>query len=68
MARLGNGGGGNGTTADSKAPILAVGMDMLQLNMNDMWKMNRYLPAMEVLFKADAVGAPEEDMGGGGVD
>ncbi|CAO1630880.1 unnamed protein product [Sympodiomycopsis kandeliae] len=51
-----------------REPILAIGMDMLTLKMNDMWKMSRYLPAMEVLFKADAVGAPEEDNVGNGTD
>lgn len=70
MARLSNGGGGGEASSSSTTttPILAVGMDMLSLNMNDAWKMNRYLPAMEVLFKADAVGAPEEDKVVGGTD
>lgn len=37
-----------------KRPIVAIGMDLLELEMNEMWKMERYLPAMEVLFQADS--------------
>lgn len=68
MARLGGGSSNNSSSSSSSSsttPILTIGMDMLSLNMNDMWKMNKYLPAMEVLFQADAVGAPEEQVAGG---
>lgn len=48
----------------ARRPIVAIGMDLLELGMNDMWKMERYLPAMEVLFRADAVVGEEEGEAG----
>lgn len=42
-----------------RSTVVAVGMDLLDISMNDMWKMERYLPAIDVLFKAEAAGVDE---------
>ncbi|CAO1630379.1 unnamed protein product [Jaminaea pallidilutea] len=42
--------------AVSQPATVAIGMDLLEMEMNDMWKMERYLPAIEVLYNAEAAG------------
>ncbi|CAO1627667.1 unnamed protein product [Parajaminaea phylloscopi] len=63
-------GKGRGSSASAGAgaerPVVAVGMDLLDIGMNDMWKMERYLPAIDVLFKAEAVGVEDGNGNDGG--
>lgn len=46
---------------NKKRPLVAIGMDLIRLGMNEMWKMEKYIPAMEVLFRADAVHGEEAE-------
>lgn len=53
--------------AVSQPATVAIGMDLLEMEMNDMWKMERYLPAIEVLYNAEAAGDGGEAGEGGEV-
>ncbi|PWN29334.1 hypothetical protein BDZ90DRAFT_277633 [Jaminaea rosea] len=48
-------------SAGKGRPTVAFGMDLLSVEMNQMWKMEKYLPAIEVLFRADEEGEEGEE-------
>ncbi|KAL9936424.1 hypothetical protein V8E36_004492 [Tilletia maclaganii] len=51
---------------DNKGMIVAPAFDLASIEVPDMWKMERYVPALELLFDADEeeMGGPDADGGG----
>lgn len=60
-------GGSSSSNGQAQPATVAIGMDLLEMEMNDMWKMERYLPAIEVLYNAEAAGDGGEAGEGGEV-
>ncbi|KDN37931.1 hypothetical protein K437DRAFT_31797 [Tilletiaria anomala UBC 951] len=58
LARLG---GDSDQSAGSLGPTVAMAFDLISLPISDLWKMDRYRPAMELLYQADGDAERDKD-------